>query len=172
MALASAVGSCEFRGYASFCAARDDHSRVLHARRRDHAAAVCQKCEDTFSPGRLLVFCIAILCVVLVIGGAFTWLARLDKMREHEHSRTGRKHAHIVQRKLGNKVSIVVFTFQVIYQYSSIVTGYEHYFHYPEPARGAVSYMSMFGLEVLNFSPPEVRVEAPLVRTSLIVAFC
>ena len=122
---------------------------------------MCQKCEDTFSPGRLLVFCIAILCVVLVIGGAFTWLARLDKMREHEHSRTGRKHAHIVQRKLGNKVSIVVFTFQVIYQYSSIVTGYEHYFHYPEPARGAVSYMSMFGLEVLNFSPPEVSVAEP-----------
>ena len=144
---------------------------MLHARRRDHAAAVCQKCEDTFSPGRLLVFCIAILCVVLVIGGAFTWLARLDKMREHEHSRTGRKHAHIVQKKLGNKISIVVFTFQVIYQYSSIVTGYEHYFHYPEPARGAVSYMSMFGLEVLNFSPPEVSVAAPpLLCPSLIVA--
>ena len=119
---------------------------------------MCQKCEDTFSPGRLLVFCIAILCVVLVIGGAFTWLARLDKMREHEHSRTGRKHAHIVQRKLGNKVAIVVFTLQVIYQYSGIVTGYERFFHYPEPARGAVAYLSMFGLELLNYSPPEVSI--------------
>ena len=107
----------------------------------------------------------AILAVVVMIGGAFTWLARLDKMREHEHSRTGRKHAHIVQRKLGNKVAIVVFTFQVIYQYSGIVTGYEHYFHYPEPANGAVSYMSMFGLEVLNFSPPEVSVVALLLQT-------
>ena len=108
---------------------------------------------------------------MVVIGGAFLWLARLDKMREKEHQRTGRQHAHIVQRKLGNKVSIVIFTFQVIYQYSGIVTGYEHYFHYPEPARGAVSYMSMFGLEVLNFSPPEVSVvAAPLARPSLIVA--
>jgi hypothetical protein len=92
---------------------------------------------------------------VLLIGGAFLWLARLDKMRDKEHYRTGKQHAHIVQRKLGNKVSIVVFTFQVIYQYAGIVTGYESYFHYPEPANGAVSYMSMFGLEVLNFSPPE-----------------
>ena len=98
---------------------------------------------------------------MVVIGGAFLWLARLDKMREKEHRRTGRQHAHIVQRKLGNKVSILVFTFQVIYQYASIVTGYENYFHYPEPARGAVSYMSMFGLEVLNFSPPEVSVAEP-----------
>ena len=144
----------------------------VHYARRDHASQVCQECKNTFSPERLLVFSFAILCVVVVIGGAFLWLARLDKMREKEHQRTGRQHAHIVQRKLGNKVSILVFTFQVIYQYASIVTGYENYFHYPEPARGAVSYMSMFGLEVLNFSPPEVRVEAPLVRTSLIVAFC
>ena len=106
-----------------------NNERVLRARRRDHAAAVCQKCEDTFSPGRLLVFCFAILFVVVAIGGAFMWLARLDKMREHEHHRTGRQHAHIVQRKLGNKVSIVIFTFQVIYQYSDIVTGHDQYFH-------------------------------------------
>ena len=138
---------------------------------RDHAAAVCQKCEDTFSPGRLLVFCFAILFVVVAIGGAFMWLARLDKMREHERHRTGKRHAHIVQKKLGNKISIVVFTFQVIYQYASIVTGYEHYFHYPEPARGAVSYMSMFGLEILNFSPPEVSATPLLLRRSLILVF-
>ena len=99
------------------------------------------------------------------------WLARLDKMRDKEHYRTGKQHAHIVQRKLGNKVSIVVFTFQVIYQYAGIVTGYESYFHYPEPANGAVSYMSMFGLEVLNFSPPEVSVAAPLLQRPLIVLF-
>ena len=108
---------------------------------------------------------------MLLIGGAFLWLARLDKMRDKEHYRTGKQHAHIVQRKLGNKVSIVVFTFQVIYQYAGIVTGYESYFHYPEPANGAVSYMSMFGLEVLNFSPPEVSVAAPLLQRPLIVVF-
>ena len=66
------------------------------------------------------------------------WLAKLDKMRKKENDekkkKGGRLHAHIVQRKLGNKVSIVVFTFQVIYQYSGIVTGYERFFHYPEPA--------------------------------------
>ena len=92
-------------------------------------------------------------------------------MRDKEHYRTGKQHAHIVQRKLGNKVSIVVFTFQVIYQYAGIVTGYESYFHYPEPANGAVSYMSMFGLEVLNFSPPEVSVAAPLLQRPLTVLF-
>ena len=143
---------------------------LLHAR-RDHAAQVCEECKNTFSPERLLVFCVAVLCVVLLIGGAFLWLARLDKMRDKEHYRTGKQHAHIVQRKLGNKVSIVVFTFQVIYQYAGIVTGYESYFHYPEPANGAVSYMSMFGLEVLNFSPPEVSVAAPLLQRPLIVLF-
>ena len=143
---------------------------ILHAR-RDHAAQVCEECKNTFSPERLLVFCVALLCVVLLIGGAFLWLARLDKMRDKEHYRTGKHHAHIVQRKLGNKVSIVVFTFQVIYQYASIVTGYEHYFHYPEPARGAVSYMSMFGLEILNFSPPEVSATPLLLRRSLILVF-
>ena len=98
------------------------------------------------------------LCIVLITGGVFLWLARLDKMREKEHRKTGKQHAHIVKRKLGNKVSILVYTFQVIFQYSNIVTGYEDYFHYPEPAKGAVDYMSVFGLEVLNFTPPEVSV--------------
>ena len=78
------------------------------------------------------------------------------EMRETEHFRTSKHRAYIVQKVLGNKIKILIFTFQVIYQYSDIVTGYEHYFHYPEPARSAVSNMFMFGLEVLNFSPPEV----------------
>ena len=141
---------------------------VLHAR-RDHASQVCRECEDTFSPERVLVFCLAILCIAIVIGGIFLWLGRLEKESKKEHRRTGRQHAHIVKRKLGNKVSIVVFTFQVIYQYSDIVTGHDQYFHYPEPAQSAVSNMFMFGLEVLNFSPPEVSVRPP-PRRSLIVA--
>ena len=142
---------------------------------RDHASQECKECKSTFSPERLLIFCFAVLCLVIVLGGAFLWLAKLDKMRKKENDekkkKGGRLHAHIVQRKLGNKVSIVVFTFQVIYQYAGIVTGYESYFHYPEPANGAVSYMSMFGLEVLNFSPPEVSVAAPLLQRPLIVLF-
>ena len=137
--------------------------------RRDHASQVCRECKDTFSPERILVLCIAILCAAIVIGGVFLWLDRLDKESKKERRRTGKQHAHIVKRKLGNKVSIVVFTFQVIYQYSDIVTGYEHYFHYPEPARSAVSNMFIFGLEVLNFSPPEVSAWL-LPRPSLIVA--
>ena len=132
-------------------------SRVCFAR-RDYAAQACQECTDAFSAERLLLLCFAVLCIVLITGGVFLWLARLDKMREKEHRKTGKQHAHIVKRKLGNKVSILVYTFQVIFQYSNIVTGYEDYFHYPEPAKGAVDYMSVFGLEVLNFTPPEVSV--------------
>ena len=100
----------------------------------------------------------AILCVAIVVGGAYLCVNRMEKMRETKHYRTGKHRAHIVQKVLGNKIKILVFTFQVIYQYSGIVTGYEHYFHYPEPARGAVAYLSMFGLELLNYSPPEVSV--------------
>ena len=132
---------------------------------------MCQKCEETFSPDRLRVFCVAILIVLLIIGGAYLCVNRMEEMRETEHFRTSKHRAYIVQKVLGNKIKILIFTFQVIYQYSGIVTGYERFFHYPEPARGAVSYISMFGLEVLNFSPPEVSVvAAPLARPSLIVA--
>jgi hypothetical protein len=62
---------------------------------------------------------------------------------------------HAVGQLWRNKIAINVFTFQVIYQYSSIVTGYEFDFAYPEPAATATEYLAVFGLELLNFSPPE-----------------
>lgn len=65
------------------------------------------------------------------------------------------QHSVRVQRLIVNKLSINYFTFQVTYQYAKIVTGYEFEFHYPQPARSAVNYLSVFGLEVLNISPPE-----------------
>ena len=118
VAPASPVGSCEFVARDSSSTTRRSLACVLCAR-RDHAAQVCQECEDTFSPERLLVFCVAILCVVLVIGGAFLWRgARSDKMRERSTIERGSSVLTSCKRKLGNKVSIVVFTFQVIYQYS------------------------------------------------------
>ena len=153
---ASAAGSCE--SIAAICITEQTVTRARRFGRRDYAAQVCQKCEDTFSPDRLLVFCVAISIVVLIIVGAYLCVNHMEKMLETEHFRTSKHRAHIVQKVLGNKIKILVFTFQVIYQYSGIVTGYEHYFHYPEPARGAVAYLSMFGLELLNYSPPEVSV--------------
>ena len=118
----------------------------------------------------MLVVFLAIIFVAIGIGGIILWLERLDKESKNERWRMGKQHAHIVKRKLGNKVSIVLFTFQVIYQYSDIVTAHEHYFHYPEPARSAVSNMFIFGLELLNFSPPEVSVAVLLPQPSLIIA--
>ena len=54
-----------------------------------------------------------------------------------------------------NKVAIVVYAFQVIYQYANIVTGYEFDFDYPEPAKSGVECLSTFGLNILSLSPPE-----------------
>ena len=108
---ASAAGSCE-----SIAAIRVTEQTVTRARRfgrRDYAAQVCQKCEDTFSPDRLLVFCVAILIVVLIIVGAYLCVNHMEKMLETEHFRTSAR----VQKVLGNKIKILVFTFQVIYQY-------------------------------------------------------
>ena len=66
-----------------------------------------------------------------------------------------RRHVQTVRKLCANKVAILVYTFQVIYQYANIVTGYEFDFHYPEPAKSAVEYLSLFGLNLLSVSPPE-----------------
>ena len=61
----------------------------------------------------------------------------------------------IVKTLCANKAAILVYTFQVIYQYASIVTGYEFQFDYPEPAKSAVEFLSAFGLNLLGLAPPE-----------------
>ena len=66
-----------------------------------------------------------------------------------------RRHIQTVRKLCTNKIAILVYTFQVIYQFANIVTGYEFDFHYPEPAKAAVEYLSLFGLNVLSLSPPE-----------------
>ena len=62
---------------------------------------------------------------------------------------------HTARRLCSNKGAILVYTFQVIYQYANIVTGYEFDFDYPEPAKSVVEYLSAFGLNILSLSPPE-----------------
>ena len=55
-----------------------------------------------------------------------------------------------------------------MYQYGSIVAGYEFDFNYPEPARTFGTYLSVFGFEILNVAPPEVcRRIAPLPSSDL-----
>ena len=66
-----------------------------------------------------------------------------------------RDHVRRVRKLCANKFSILVYTGQVVYQYASIVTGYEFDFHYPQPAKWVVEHMSLFGLSVLSISPPE-----------------
>ena len=64
-------------------------------------------------------------------------------------------HVRTVRKLCANKFSILVYTGQVVYQYASIVTGYEFDFHYPEPAKWVVEHMSLFGLSIISLSPPE-----------------
>ena len=65
------------------------------------------------------------------------------------------RYVQTAQRLCANKGAILLYTFQVIYQYANIVTGYEFNLDYPEPAKSVVEYLSMFGLSILSISPPE-----------------
>ena len=83
--------------------------------------------------------------------------------------------AETVRRICLNKLAILVYTFQVIYQFTKITTGCacafwrllrvldnvlcvcadEFEFEYPEPAHSSLQVFSMFSWDVMNVAPPE-----------------
>ena len=147
---------------------------------RRHTSQSCKQCSDAgsffatymlFSVGAFLAICFGVLY----------WRKsreideRAEKM-EHDLDEIGKRakekardafatsamhvdtlldHVRTVRKLCANKFSILVYTGQVVYQYASIVTGYEFDFHYPQPAKWVVEHMSLFGLSVLSLSSPE-----------------
>ena len=83
-----------------------------------------------------------------------SFVARVSEQTANKVDRL-RRHLQTAGKLCANKGAILVYTFQVIYQYASIVTGYEFNFDYPEPAKSAAEFLSMFGLNILSLSPPE-----------------
>jgi hypothetical protein len=92
---------------------------------------------------------------VLERSSTFQAMAGQRSLKHLRHFAWLTQHAVIWHRLCANKVSIIVFTYQVIYQYASLVTGREISFHYPWPASEFSAWLSVFGLEIMNFAPPE-----------------
>ena len=82
------------------------------------------------------------------------FVAAVSKKRADSIHRLQRMH-EIVKKLCINKLAILVYTFQVVNQYSNIVTGYEFEFQYPEPAKSMVNWMSAFSFNLITVSPPE-----------------
>ena len=73
---------------------------------------------------------------------------RLKSVFEQKHMLEG------LLAKSENKRHILIYTLQVIYQYSTVVTGNNISIEYPEPARATQNFLAVFSLQPLNFVPP------------------